>query len=183
MNAQRQLLLLLTAAMIVSSVLVAGCLSANNKNETNQSQQASSGANQDQTLKLMLAKIREVPPATTGSVQSWDETWIDLNTVKVSEVSGDITNETTMVFSNFTLQRFNTIDDATKFVKSHTNEYNLISTTPSDTDPYNGATGHKPTAYAYYIKTSQVRIGQPITNRYVVQTDNIVMFGEDISHS
>ncbi len=178
MNAQRQLLLLLTAAMIMSSIFVAGCLSSNNTNETNQSQLASSGANQE-TLKLMLAKIREVPPTTTGSVQSWTETWIDANTVKVSEVSGDVTNDTTMGFSNFTLQRFSTIDEATKFVKSHTNGYNLISTTSNDTEPYNRATGHKPTEYAHYIKSSQVRIDQPIIYHYVVQTDNIVMYGEE----
>ncbi|HYA60470.1 MAG TPA: hypothetical protein VED16_00125 [Candidatus Acidoferrum sp.] len=183
MNAQRQLLLVLIAVMIVSSVLTAGCMSSNNKNETNQSQPTSSGAEQDQVLKLMLVKIRDVPAATTGSLESWNETWIDANTVKVNEVSGDKSNDTTTVFSNFTLKRFTTIDDATKFVKGETNGFNLFSTTPQDTDPYNRATGHRPLTYAYYIKTSQVQLGQPIINSYIVQTDDIVMYGEDTSHS
>jgi hypothetical protein len=169
--------------MIVSSVIIAGCLSANNKNETNQSQQASSGANRDQTLKLMLAKIREVPPATTGSVQSWNETWIDANTVKVTELSGDPSNNTTMVFSNFTLKRFSTVDDATKFVGSETTGYKLDPNGTPDNGPYNDATGHKPSTYAAYFKSSQVRIGQPTTTSYVIQTDNIVMYGENKSHS
>lgn len=183
MNTQRQLLLLLTAAMIVSSVIIAGCLSANNKNETNQSQQASSGVNQDQTLKLMLAKIREVPAATTGSLQSWNENWTDANTVKVIEVSGDPSNDTTMVFSNFTLLRFSTVDDASKFVKSQTTGYKLDPTGPPDNGPYNEATGHKPSTYAAYFKSSQVPIGQPTTTSYVIQTDNIVNYGENKSHS
>jgi len=183
MNAQRQLLLVLIAVMMVSSVLTAGCMSSNNKNETNQSQPTSSGVEQDQVLKLMLVKIRDVPAATTGSLESWNETWIDANTVKVNEVSGDKSNDTTTVFSNFTLKRFSTVDDGTKFVKGETNGFNLFSTTPQDTDPYNRATGHRPLTYAYYIKTSQVQLGQPIINSYVVQTDDIVMYGEDTSHS
>ena len=175
-------MLLLTAAIIASSVLAAGCMSSNNKNETNQSQQASSGAEQDHVLRLMLVKIRDVPAATTGSLQSWNENWTDASTVKVNEVSGDKSNDTTIVFSNFTLKRFNTVDDASKFVKGETNGFNLISTTPQDTDPYNLATGHRPLTYAYYIKTSQVQLGQPVTNSYVVQTDDIVMYGENTSH-
>ena len=182
MSTQRKLLLLLTVAIIASSVLTAGCMSANNKNETNQSQQVSSGAEQDHVLRLMLVKIRDVPAATTGSLQSWNENWIDASTVKVNEVSGDKSNDTTMVFSNFTLKRFGTVDDASKFVKGKTNGFNLLSTTPQDNDPYNLATSHKPLTYAYYIKTAQVQLGQPSTTNYVVQTDNIVMYGENTSH-
>jgi len=182
MSAQKQLLLLLTAAIIASSVIAAGCMSSNNKNETNLSQQASSGADQDHVLSLMLVKIRDVPAATTGSLQSWNENWIDTSTVKVNELSGDKSNDTTIVFSNFTLKRFSTVDDASKFVQSKTNGFNLVSTAPQDTDPYNMATGHRPLTYAYYLKTPQVQLGQPITNSYVVQTDDIVMYGEDTSH-
>jgi hypothetical protein len=181
MNAQRQLLLLLTAAMIVSSVIIAGCLSANNKNETNQSQQASSGVNQDQTLKLMLAKMHDVE-VTAGSLQSWNENWIDARTVKVNEVYGDNSNNTTVVFSNFTLQRFSTTDDATKFVKGQISGYKLSTTTPREDEPYTNATGHNPSTYASYFKNPQVPRGQPTTISYIIQTDDIVMYGSD-SHS
>jgi outer membrane murein-binding lipoprotein Lpp len=181
MSAQRQLLLLLIAAIIASSVLTAGCMSSNNKNGTNQIQQASSGTNQNQTVKLMLVKMHDVE-AATGSLQSWDENWIDAGTVKVNEVSGDKSNDTTIVYSNFTLKHFSTIDDATKFVKGQISGYELSSTTPHEDESYTNVTGHKPSTYASYFKTQQVPIGQPITVSYIIQTDDIVMYGENTSY-
>ena len=51
---------------------------------------------------------------------------MDGSTVKVNEVSGNPTNSATMVYSNFILKRFSTVDDdTTKFVKGQTNGFNL----------------------------------------------------------
>jgi hypothetical protein len=92
--------------------------------------QISSNANprtgQDQTVRLMPVKIRDVPAAGAGSLQSWNENWMDGSTVKVNEASGNPTNSATMVYSNFILKRFSTVDDdTTKFVKGQTNGFNL----------------------------------------------------------
>ena len=120
------------------------------------------------------------------TVTAWKVTWIDADKVKIDFT---VENSTEHVKANETIQRFNTTNDATNYLNSRVNGYQLESMTPPNDSAYAGTMGHNPSVHEYWTKISE---GSAFSDTgyipqgysyigYVLQADNFVMSGDVIS--
>ncbi len=174
--------LLLISITVLALVPVSGCASpSSSKNACNQNV-TSTAATVNQTLKTMVEKTHDML-AENSTMKAWNVTWIDANTVRVDyarEYYNTSENFTLHVNGNITIKRFNTVNDATDYLKSQVSGYKLDSTTPANDSAYIRATGHKPSTYERWMK-----INEYSNDHYdisaISQSDNFILSGNDVA--
>jgi len=116
---------------------------------------------------------------------TWKVTWIDANTVKVDvaiEQYNASAHATTHGNANYTIKRFNAVNDATNYLNSQVNGYKLDSTASPNDSAYIRATAHKPSIYERWMKINENRRDY-VDVSSVTQTDNFVISLHDIAYT
>ena len=186
----RCIALLFVSIIVLASVFVSGCTSQSNKTSTSNTAavnqtSTSTATTVNQTLDTMVEKLHDILAESSTAMTAWKVTWIDANTVKV-DVAIDQHNAsadaTTHGNANYTMKRFNSVNDATNYLKSQVSGYKLDSTaSPSDT-AYSRATGHKPSTYERWMKINENRRDYADVSS-VTQTDNFVISLHEIAYT
>ena len=130
----------------------------------------------NQTLKTTVEKLHDILVENSTAIKAWKVTWIDANTVRIDcavDRYNASENTTMHINYNYTMKRFNTVNDATNYLNSQISGYKLESTTPSNDSAYIRATGHKPSTFEYWTKTNELRSDHR-DDSDIVQTDNFV---------
>jgi len=172
---------LLAATIVLTSVFRAGCISSSNQNGTIPIPPS------NQTLKAMVEKLHN-RDSETMTINAWKVTWINAYKVRITFTAE---NATEHVSANETISLFSTTDNATNYLNSQVDGYQLESMSPPNDSAYARTIGHNPSIYEYWTKineesafsdTGYILQGYSYTG-YILQADNFVMSGDVISRS
>jgi len=158
--------------------------SGSSQSQSNQKPISSAPAG-NQTLNTIVEEYHDVLAESSTAMPTWKVTWIDANTVKIDvaiEQYNASAHTTSHANANYTIKRFNSINDATNYLNSQTSGYNLASTTSPNDSAYIRATGHKPSTYERWIKINENRDDYADVSS-VTQTDNFVASLHEIAYT
>ena len=168
---RRFIALLFVSIIVLASVFVSGC-TLPSSNPTAPSTEAAA----NKTVKTVVDKLHDILVENTTSIKAWKVTWVDANTVRI-DAAADIynvsENTTTHLNYNYTIERFNTVNDATNYLNAHNNDYKLDSTTPANDGAYVRATGHKASTFEYWVKTT-TETSNYLNQSIIAQHDNLI---------
>jgi hypothetical protein len=153
-------------AMLVLTVVIAGCASTNTYPVQSTSH--------DALLEAFVAADYNYT-ARNVTVNAWNTTWLNATTVNV-EATGTLNANNTTMYSNRTLTRFSSIVAATTYVgRQNLSGYVGAPTANDSAKVYQLATGNPPTVFKAYQSTSQS--ANNVTTAEVTQCDDIVVTG------
>jgi hypothetical protein len=159
-------LLSFITAMVVLTVIIAGCASTN----TYPVQPTS----HDALLETFVAADYNYT-ARNVTVSAWNTTWLNATTVNV-EATGTLNANNTTMYSNRTLTRFSSVVAATTYVgRQNLSGYVQAPTANDSAKVYQLATGNPPTVFKAYQSTSQS--ANNVTTAEVTQCNDIVVTG------
>ena len=167
----------LITLLLITTVLVAGC-TTNTTTYTSPSNKNKS-TNQGQSLFLKAFvnayhdDIVQKAAEQNTTLQTWTPHW-EGGLVKIQY---ELSNSSLTSSYNMTLLQFQTIDDASAFVKNKSSTYALLNTEYENGSAYERIAGHKPTTYLEYSKSGRSTSTENVTYN-LVQIDNIVAFGD-----
>ena len=152
-------------AMLVLTVVIAGCASTNTYPVQ---------PSHDALLEAFVAADYNYT-ARNVTVNAWNTTWLNATTVNVEATGTSNANNTTM-YSNRTLTRFSSVVAATTYVgRQNLSGYVEAPTANDSANVYQLATGNPPTVFKAYQSTSQS--ANNVTTAEVTQCDDIVVTG------
>ncbi len=156
---------------LLGGVLVAGC-TAPSTNTTSPSPSPSAAAQQRDPLLENYVNSLHVALGRGATLSSWQVTWENNSAVNV-QVQKEHAVLNRNVTENQTIIRFNSIDDATRYVDNLDKTGYVITTnvTSVETKVYQGITGTAPTVYRDYVQLQL--IGSTYNN--IKQINDIVV--------
>jgi hypothetical protein len=153
-------------AMLLLTVVIAGCASTN----TYPVQPPS----HDALVETFVAADYNYT-ARNVTVEAWEPRWLNATTVNIVATGTLKVNNTTM-YSNRTVTRFSSMEAATAYVgRQNLSGYVVAQTANESAKVYELATGHPPTVFKAYQRTSQS--ANNVTTAEVTQCDDIVVTG------
>ncbi|MGD0716774.1 MAG: hypothetical protein ABR979_01735 [Halobacteriota archaeon] len=160
-------------AMLLITVISAGCASTNTYPVQPTSSHAAAGA-QDTFLAAFVAADHNYT-ARNVTIKTWETRWLNDTTVNV-EATGALKANNTTMHSNRTLTRFSSIKAATTYVgRQNLSGYVVTQAANESANVYKLATRNPPTVFKAYRRTSQS--ANNVTTAEVTQCDAIVVTG------
>jgi len=153
----------IVAFVMFTSLCVAGCTSSTNN--------TSAGQHDAFLEKYLTAYQTEVKGSTTS--HAWKVTWVNSTAATVHFTFGNSAGNST-ASTNVSIVRFQSVPEATSYVNGLSKTgYALVTTVYDLNDPYQHVTGHAPTTYREYEKTTGGSLGNTTIYR-IIQMDDLV---------
>ncbi len=186
----RCIALLFVSIIVLASVFVSGCTSQSNQTSTSTATTVNQTSTStlpavNQTLSTIVGKLHDILAESSTAMTAWNVTWTDANTVKVDvaiQQYNASAHATTHANANYTIKRFNTVNEAANYLNSQVSGYKLDSTASPNDSAYIRATGHKPSTYERWMKINENRRDYADVSS-VTQTDNFVVSLHDIAYT
>ncbi len=169
---KRYFLSAITAAIVVSLVLVSGCTLSTANNTANQTSTPSTAESHDAFLEKFVYRLHQYTQRNYN-LKAWDENWLNSTTVRLLyTVNLKFTN--TVVNQNATIMHFKSTDDATAYFNSLNKTGYTLDENIYHGGIYQDVTGHAPIPYIKYVKEEK-SVGR---TSYQVLSEDLVMVGD-----
>ena len=166
-------LLSFITAMLLLTVVIAGCASTNTY-PVQPTSSPTAPVTHDALLEMFVAADHNYT-ARNVTVNAWETRWLNGTTVNVV-ATGTLKANNIAMYSNRTLTRFSSIEAATAYVgRQNLSGYVVAPTANESAKVYQLATGNPPTVFTAYQRTS--RSANNVTTAEVTQCDDIVVTG------
>ncbi len=181
--------LAIISLVMIALLSVAGCRSPTTNTGTSPSPSSSAPLDSQlaQYMEVFNQTFKESHPT---NFTAYRVMWNNSTAVQIQDAftyHPPNSNTTNMTYNETaTIIKFSSVDDASKYVNSHTSGYRLTSATYHQNGSYQRVTGHAPTVYAAYdtgtgvAGPSRYDAGSELaeSGRYIHQLDEYVWVGE-----
>lgn len=167
----------LIALLLVATVLVAGCTTNTKTNTSTSNNFTSTDRGQSPFLTAYVNALHDDVAERAAQQNMTLKIWAPQWAGGFVKIRYELSNSSLNSSNNMTLLQFQSIDDASAFVKNKSSTYTLLNAKYESGSAYERVTGNKPETYVAYSESGLSTSSQSITYN-LIQLDNLVTFGD-----